>query len=120
MDRRWLAVALSAAIAAGCSSTPAPPIALSGTAEKAPLLDEFLEPTGRSFSTTTTDDLGSFALDVPAPRTGTPPIYLIEVEGLYYDEITDQVSDEPLRLRTLFQPAEGATSATVRVNLFTH
>ncbi len=131
MDRRWLAAAICAAVPfAACTSTPSSPLALNGSAEKGPFLegaavyvtelDEFLEPTGRAFMTTTMDDLGSFALDVPARRGATQPIYLVEVEGDYFDETTDQVADVPIRLRALYRPPEDATSVTVRVNLFTH
>ncbi len=128
MDRRWSAAALSAALwVAGCSSSPTGTRAIHGTAEKGPFLedaavlvtelDASLEPTGRSYATTTIDDLGRFTVDVQPPRASA--IYLVEVEGYYYDETSDQISDEPLRLRALFRPVEGEP-ARVRVNLVTH
>lgn len=128
MGRSWSAAALLAAtVFAGCSTSPPARLTISGTAEKGPFLehsavlvtelDSYLEPTGRSYETATFDDLGSFTVDVSAPKPGA--IFLVEVEGFYYDETTDDVSEAPLRLRSLIRP-EHDDATHVRVNLVTH
>jgi starch-binding outer membrane protein, SusD/RagB family len=130
MDRWSLPlIAIASWMIAACSSSPARPITIHGSVERGPFLeggavlvtelDAYLEPTGRSFATTITDDLGSFSLQIDDPRSSDSAIYLVEVEGYYYDEAVDQVSDAPLRLRALYRPDQGEP-ATVRVNLFTH
>ncbi len=121
--RSVLAVACLAATA--CGDDPVRRVTVSGRAEKGPFvegsevviteLDAFLEPTG-AVATAETDALGRFELSAKADGS---TIYLIEVEGLYFDEALARTSMEPLRLRALFRPTDDGLAA-VHVNLVTH
>ena len=129
MIRARLREALLAALLVwtGCGDEAPAEVLVSGRAEKGVFaegslvsvteLDAHLEPTGRAV-TAHTDALGrfDFMASITEPE---PPIYLIEVEGLYFDEVTDRMATERLRLRALYRPSVGEP-ASVHVNLITH
>jgi hypothetical protein len=129
MIRAWLRGALLAALLVwnGCGDDPPADVPVSGRAEKGVFaagslvtiteLDTHLEPTGRVV-TTHTDALGRFDFMASAAKS-EPPTYLIEVEGLYFDEVADRMATEPLRLRALYRPST-EDPASVHVNLITH
>ncbi len=75
-------------------------------------LDSGLDPTGRSFSTETTNNFGSFELPV---RVGSA---LVEItgEGYYYDEVVGIPSSSPLTLRAY---SDLRTNSVVNVNVLT-
>jgi hypothetical protein len=70
-------------------------------------------------TTTETDALGRFELPAQVPARDTS-IYLIEVDGLYFDEALDRISIEPLHLRALYRLDETEDVTPAHVNLVTH
>ncbi|MGE8292820.1 MAG: hypothetical protein ACN6ON_14115 [Sphingobacterium sp.] len=96
-----------------CSKSVDPPpveksISLSGTAEKGPFtkgasltiqeLDNQLKPTGRTFTTKTIDDKGSFEFQNIALKSD---FIQVNIDGNYFDEITGHQSTTPIKLSSL-------------------
>lgn len=96
-----------------CSKSVDPPpieksISLSGTAEKGPFgkeasltiqeLDNQLKPTGRTFTTKTIDDKGSFEFQNIALKSD---FIQVDIDGSYFDEITGRQSTGPIKLSSL-------------------
>jgi hypothetical protein len=75
-------------------------------------LDEHLDPTGTTFVTATTSDLGDFSLSV----TLHSPYVEIIASGFFYDEISGRLSAAPLTLHSL---AAVGGDATIYVNVLT-
>lgn len=75
-------------------------------------LDSNLNPTGRSFAFQTDDDLGHF--DIPTNVTSR----FVEIisQGYYFDELSNQLSNSPLTLRTL---SDLNSSNSININLLT-
>ena len=72
-----------------------------------------LSPTGRQFSTATTDNLGSFI----STATLASPLVEIIANGFFYEEIAGTLSPAPLTLRTISDLSGGQP---VNINLLTH
>lgn len=103
-------------------------LVLGGAVEKGPFilgsritvaaLDDALSPTGESFGTQTTSDLGEFTV------SGLPvSAVAVTGSGYYYNEIVGQLSGAELTLRALFVPDASLPSGTlhrVYVNVVTH
>jgi hypothetical protein len=93
-----------------------------GAVEKGPLvigsnvdvseLDSSLNPTGRVFHTTTTNNLGAFSV----PVTLSSPYVEITANGYYYDETAGSLSVAPLALSAL---ASVSGDTTIDVNVLT-
>jgi len=109
----------------GISGTGGPPkIIVNGQAEKGPFLkrsevtyhyiNEEGETLSEDFSTTTSDDMGSFSLAL-----NDPGLIEIRVSGYHYDEINNQISDGLLTLNGLYI-ADDEEAQAARVNLLTH
>src|SRR5260370_3221723 len=83
-----------------------------GTTVSVQELDEGVSPTGRTFSVTTSRDLGGF--DVPVNLASR----YVEViaTGYYYDELGNQLSASPLTLRSI---SDVQNDGEVHVNLLT-
>ena len=106
------------------TGTPSGTARLSGAVEKGPfvigttvnvaVLDATGRPTGSLLTTTTTDDLGTFGLDVPAAA----PLRF-EATGGYYNEATGALSGSPLTLRAYYLP-DSSGSASAYINAITH
>lgn len=86
---------------------------LLGTSVSVYPLDGEGQPTGQVFQTQTTDDLGQFAVDLPAAG----PVAL-EATGFYYNEVSGTLSTGGLTLRAfaLLEPGEASTF----LNVITH
>lgn len=118
------AAGTSSGDATSSSSGDATTVALVGAVEKGPfilgssvtvsVLGADLAPTGQTFETETTSDLGEFT--VPGLPLG--PLAL-EGSGFYYDEIAGDLSEAELTLRALVVPGDGG-AASAFVNLVTH
>lgn len=121
----WL-VAAAIVLFAGCgaSSPTSPaqiPTAIEGYIQKGPFilgstvyvqeLDDRLIPTGKTYFTTTSDDLGAFSL----AGTIESPYGEITTSGFYFNEITGALSDAPLTLRTLSELSSTGTNINVNV-----
>jgi len=109
--------------AGGATPDASGPVALHGSVQKGPFvlgssvavssIDATGNPTGRTFDTQTTDDLGSFDVQVDS---GGP--VSVEANGFYYDEITGALSDAPITLRAFADLSSSPQDAYV--NLVTH
>ena len=76
-------------------------------------LNSDLTPTGRSFQTETTNNLGSYVL----PISLTSSLVEISANGYYFNEVTGALSDSTLRLSAL---ADTTDSASININILTH
>ncbi|HWB75866.1 MAG TPA: hypothetical protein VG755_12950 [Nannocystaceae bacterium] len=76
-------------------------------------LDGAGQPTGDVFQTPTLDDLGSFAVELPAAGA-----YAFEANGFYYNEVSGSLSTGALGLRAyaVLEPGEASTY----LNIVTH
>ncbi|HRI68740.1 MAG TPA: thrombospondin type 3 repeat-containing protein [Polyangium sp.] len=78
------------------------------------VLDNQLAPTGQSFNTLTTTDVGEFSVaNLPLSPTE------IIADGYYYDEITGRLGNGVLTLRAFYQPTTAGIQAAY-VNVITH
>lgn len=109
----------------GISGSGGPPkITVQGYAEKGPFLrgsgvtyryvDRAGDTVSGDFSTETTDDLGSFELELDEAG-----MVSIRVSGYQFNEVTGQVSDGVLALRGLYLSNDEAQQSA-QVNLLTH
>ena len=99
-------------------------ILVKGAVEKGPFVlgssitisavDASGNPTGQTFKTQTTDDLGQFSLSVPY----SGPVS-IEAQGYYFDELAGDVSTSTLTLEG-FGALPTSGSAQLDVNVLTH
>jgi hypothetical protein len=78
------------------------------------VLDDDLDPTGESFNTLTTSDVGEFAV-VNLPLS---PLEIV-AQGYYYNEIVGELSESVLTLRAYYQPTSSGTQSAY-VNIITH
>lgn len=99
-------------------------VELSGSVQKGPFilgssvevtpLDAGGAPMGDVFPTQTTNDLGEFEVELPAPG----PVS-IESSGFYYNEVSGRLSEAELTLRAIYvSPGPGPQDAYV--NIITH
>ncbi len=86
---------------------------ITGTNVTIQVLDGELVPTGRSFSTTVTDDAGAFSIPITLGRRFLEVI----ADGYYFDEVNAQLSTAQLSLRAV---ADLAGGADINVNILTH
>lgn len=86
---------------------------IKGTTITVQELDPKLNPTGRTFSTTTTDDSGSFSL----PATLSSQFIEAIATGYYFDEINNSLSSSPLTLRAV---ADLSTGVKININILNH
>jgi hypothetical protein len=121
---------IAAALLPACScndssgSGDAGPVTITGALQKGPfiqgssldvaMLDATGAPTGLSYGTTTTSDLGDFS--VTAATTG--PSELVG-EGYYFNEITNGLSGAPSTLRAIYEVV-GSGEQSAYLNVFTH
>lgn len=131
--KSFVLILMTAASLYGCgaggggeSNTPSPQgdttYNINGAVQKGPFvigttitiqeLDKNLTPTGKTYSTQTTDDLGKFALQ---SKLSSPYAEII-ASGYYFDEVTGALSTAPLTLRTLTDLSHGVN---VNVNILT-
>jgi len=75
-------------------------------------LNDNLSQTGKSFSTNTTDDYGTFSLSV---ESITENYARVEGNGYYWNEITNGVTEEKLRLNAICEVNE-----EINLNILTH
>lgn len=75
-------------------------------------LDDDFVPTGNAYFTQTNDDLGSFTI----ASTFSTKYVEITTQGFYFNEVTGQLSDAPLTLRSVSDLSEGTD---INVNLLT-
>lgn len=134
MGTPWLGLAglLGLSLAVGCggtggstssTSSPSGSNSVEGAIQKGPFLkgspvtlielDSNLRETGKTYTTTTTNDEGSFAF------TDQLDASYVEVvtSGKYYDEVSGKVTSTTLTLRSLADLSSGATS---NINILTH
>ncbi|MBS2031358.1 MAG: VCBS repeat-containing protein [Deltaproteobacteria bacterium] len=108
----------------GSTGGTQPNISVNGAVEKGPFvlgstitlsaIDASGNPTGATFDTQTTDDLGQFSLSVAY----SGPVS-VEAQGYYFDELEGAVSTSTLTLQGFGAlPASG--SAQLNVNVLTH
>lgn len=98
------------------------PVEVVGAVEKGPfiigstvevsLLNAAGTPTGQTFDTFTTSDLGTFDLTVPSGQ-----LALLEAQGFYFDEVRGDLSQAPVTLRAF---ADLSIASTVYINPWTH
>ncbi|RQO67589.1 hypothetical protein DBR43_24000 [Pedobacter sp. KBW06] len=130
--KKILLLALSILIL-GCSKekeilkpeeTMVPKQQISGVVEKGPFiqgskvtlidLDNNLNPTGKTYETTTTNDLGAFEFkDIVL----TSPYAKFSIDGYYYDELRGQLSTSRIILNAISKVDD---KKQVNVNLLTH
>jgi len=125
-----LASAVAGCLLSGCGgdpdTTPTEDLAtytMAGVTQKGPFingssvtiqeLDVALIPTGRTFATETTNDLGAFSISSPLAT----PFAEVIIEGFYFDELNGELSAAPISLRTM---ADLSAGTQVNVNLLTH
>lgn len=75
-------------------------------------LNDNLSQTGKSFSTNTTDDYGTFSLSV---ESITENYARVEGNGYYWNEITNTVTEQKLRLNAICEVNE-----EINLNILTH
>jgi surface protein len=75
-------------------------------------LNDNLSQTGKSFSTNTSDDYGTFSLSV---ESITENYARVEGNGYYWNEITNSVTEEKLRLNAICEVNE-----EINLNILTH
>ncbi len=114
----------------GCSgdteSTPVDetnPVSISGIAQKGPFkagsvvviykLNADYERSSQSVTGTISDDFGHYNMDVPWSGLSE-----VEVDGLYFDEVSGEVSDTSIKLSSILY-IDGRVSVGGNVNLFT-
>lgn len=104
--------------------TMVPKQQISGVVEKGPFiqgskvtlidLDNNLDPTGKTYETTTTNDLGAFEFkDIVL----TSPYAKFSIDGYYYDEVRGQLSNSRIILNAISKVDD---KKQVNVNLLTH
>lgn len=101
---------------------PASPQAINGTVQKGPFitgtsvtirpLDEKLDPTGESYETQISNDLGNFSL----PAKITAPYAELIAQGYYFNEVRNDLSAAPITLRGITKVSEEGDK---NVNLLT-
>ncbi|WP_297831977.1 BACON domain-containing protein [uncultured Rikenella sp.] len=92
---------------------PASPQQINGTVQKGPFitgtsvtiypLDDMLRPTGESYETQITNDLGNFSL----PAKITTPYAELIAQGYYFNEVRDELSEAPITLRSITKLSDG-------------
>ena len=134
MKNRLFALAFLALLAVACEPDPVDPTpppgpdpttktwSVDGSVQKGPFtqgttitiqaLDDALNPTGKNYSTKTTDDAGSFAIE---SKIESQLVEIMAV-GYYFNEIEGKVSSSTLTLRSLSDLGE---SGKTNVNLLT-
>lgn len=134
MKNRLFALAFLGLLAVACEPDPVDPTpppgpdpttktwSVDGSVQKGPFtqgttitiqaLDEALNPTGKNYSTKTTDDAGSFAIE---SKIESQLVEIMAV-GYYFNEIEGKVSSSTLTLRSLSDLGE---SGKTNVNLLT-
>jgi surface protein len=75
-------------------------------------LNDNLSQTGKSFSTNTTDDYGTFSLSV---ESLTENYARVEGNGYYWNEITNTITEQKLRLNAICEVNE-----EINLNILTH
>jgi len=75
-------------------------------------LNDNLSQTGKSFSTNTTDDYGTFSLSV---ESITENYARVEGNGYYWNEITNTITEQKLRLNAICEVDE-----EINLNILTH
>ena len=105
--------------------TPSTPstVELSGQFQKGPFivgteitiqeLNADLTPTGRSFQTETTSNLGDYLL----PISLTSSLVEVSANGYYFNEVTGALSNGTLRLSAL---ADASNNTAININILTH
>jgi len=98
-------------------------VELSGQVQKGPFivgteitiqeLNDDLTPTGRSFQTETTSNLGDYVL----PITLASSLVEISANGYYFNEVTGALSNSTIRLSVL---ADTSDSTSININILTH
>ncbi len=134
--RKTVLVFMLAGCLAGCSKSPSeldgptpPPgpgsvYSVNGSVQKGPYtqgtaitiqaLDEKLNPTGKSYRTQISDDLGSFSL---GSQIESPYVEIL-ADGYYFDEVAGVLSASPLSLRSISDLGEtGATNINLLTSL---
>ena len=124
-------ITLSLAACGGGSETDPVPdntttpttVELSGQFQKGPFivgteitiqeLNTDLTPTGRSFQTETTSNLGDYLL----PISLTSSLVEVSANGYYFNEVTGALSNGTLRLSAL---ADTSDNTTININILTH
>jgi len=76
-------------------------------------LDNDLNPTGRSFQTETTSNLGDYLLSISL----TNALVEISANGYYFNEITGALSSSTIRLSAL---ADTSDNPNININILTH
>ena len=122
-------LALAATLVA-CSSdengnAPATKTTVGGIVEKGPFvqgskvtlydLDDEMTPTGRQFSTTTSNDLGNFSFTSPIQLSGH--YAELETSGYFYNECDSTLSTSQITLRAVTDLSQ---RSNVNVNIVTH
>lgn len=131
--QKWFVLLSAAVIIAGCgggggggsadnTDTDDTTYNINGSVQKGPFikgttitiqeLDKNLTPTGKTYSTETTDDFGKFSLQ----SNLSSPYVEITASGYYFDEVTGVLSTAPLTLRAI---ADLSDSASANVNILT-
>lgn len=87
---------------------------ISGSTINMQPMNEKLNPSGSTFSTTITDHAGNFTFN---PATLDAPFAQLTANGYFFNEVTGELSKGTLSLRALANLAE---QSTVNVNLLTH
>jgi hypothetical protein len=90
------------------------PLAL-GSSIQAAWVDEKGKPSGKTYLTQTTDDLGSFVI-----QGAQPGFYFVEATGYFYDEVTGRSSTQPITLRAYMDTRNGPQAGESNINLVTH
>lgn len=104
--------------------TPVPPVAVSGAVQKGPFLvgstvlvnrlDAQAHPTDSTIVTEIKDSIGSFSFTASTPS----PVQIVAT-GYYFSELTGNVSNGTLTLKSLYNVSSTATQ-TAYVNILTH
>jgi len=120
----WALSACGAPTASGPAAGAPVKTDVSGSAQKGPFsngtqisiseLDASLIQTGRTFSTTMSDDGGSYS--VRGVQLSTP-YARVEVNGFYFDEVRGQLSSSPL---SIFSYVDLSQRSTGNINLLGH
>jgi hypothetical protein len=97
---------------------------LSGFAQKGPFamgsqiliseLDESLNPTGRTFTTQTLDNAGSYNIDGVELESG---FVMVRVDGFYFNEVSGELSEAQLSLSAIIDMSQ---SEQQNLNILTH
>lgn len=112
-----ISVIAIAILADSCKKNPSGPSVepqhVSGAVQKGPFitgtsvtihpLDARLEPTGESYQTQISDDLGNFMF----PAKISAPYAELTAQGYYFNEISGRLSDSPITLRSIIKLSDG-------------